>query len=806
MHHDLIQIAHVRGNVTVTQTTSDSGASAREQVVEGDIPAQPVAFQVRTDLLARLHTQVAVGGAAVVCTLTGTPGVGKTLLAASYAWACQAAGWPVVAWIPAETENQILAGLDGLAVRLGMHSVDDDAETTARRVKAWMSGTHQPCLVVFDNATDIPTVRRWCPTTGAARVVITSRNRAFSRHYAPVEVQVFTPAQAAAFLTERTGLTDEDAASELAAELGHLPLALAQAAAMIAWQKISYRAYLRSLRDLPLERHLTALEGDAYPAGAAQAILLSLALAEQATLGARRLLEVLAVLSPAGVARLLLHSAPILEPGDQSEIDELLARLADTSLITFTDDGQAVLMHRLIQRVLRERAYHEARLQQAVDTATGLLATFNAPIPTGAATWGARPSVEALLEHTGTLYAIAHLADLLTPELLDLRGWCGRRLTDLADLPRGIALLQQTLVDSERLLGVDHPATLTSRHDLAYAYGTATRATEAITLLEQVLSLRERVLGTDHPDTLTSRNNLASAYQSAGRIAEAITLFEQMLADSERVLGTDHPRTLTSRNNLAYTHGSAGRTTKAIILLEQVLADNERVLGTDHPNTLANRHNLANAYLSAEQVEKAVILLEQVLADNERVLGTDHPNTLANRHSLASAYQSAGRIAEAITLYEQVLADNERVLGTDHPNTLANRHSLASAYQSAKQIREAITLYQQVVTDRERVLGANHPGTLSSRHNLAYTYRSAGRIAEAITLYEQVLADSERVLGADHPNTLTNRHNLAGAYGLAGRVTEGLALYKQVLADSERALGADHPLTRMMRKNLGGTR
>ncbi|GAA0838595.1 FxSxx-COOH system tetratricopeptide repeat protein [Streptosporangium amethystogenes subsp. fukuiense] len=742
----------------------------------------------------------------MVCTLTGTPGVGKTLLAASYAWACQAAGWPVVAWIPAETENQILAGLDGLAVRLGMHSVDDDAETTARRVKAWMSGTHQPCLVVFDNATDIPTVRRWCPTTGAARVVITSRNRAFSRHYAPVEVQVFTPAQAAAFLTERTGLTDEDAASELAAELGHLPLALAQAAAMIAWQKISYRAYLRSLRDLPLERHLTALEGDAYPAGAAQAILLSLALAEQATLGARRLLEVLAVLSPAGVARLLLHSAPILEPGDQSEIDELLARLADTSLITFTDDGQAVLMHRLIQRVLRERAYHEARLQQAVDTATGLLATFNAPIPTGAATWGARPSVEALLEHTGTLYAIAHLADLLTPELLDLRGWCGRRLTDLADLPRGIALLQQTLVDSERLLGVDHPATLTSRHDLAYAYGTATRATEAITLLEQVLSLRERVLGTDHPDTLTSRNNLASAYQSAGRIAEAITLFEQMLADSERVLGTDHPRTLTSRNNLAYTHGSAGRTTKAIILLEQVLADNERVLGTDHPNTLANRHNLANAYLSAEQVEKAVILLEQVLADNERVLGTDHPNTLANRHSLASAYQSAGRIAEAITLYEQVLADNERVLGTDHPNTLANRHSLASAYQSAKQIREAITLYQQVVTDRERVLGANHPGTLSSRHNLAYTYRSAGRIAEAITLYEQVLADSERVLGADHPNTLTNRHNLAGAYGLAGRVTEGLALYKQVLADSERALGADHPLTRMMRKNLGGTR
>jgi len=59
----------------------------------------------------------------------------------------------------------------------------------------------------------------------------------------------------------------------------------------------------------------------------------------------------------------------------------------------------------------------------------------------------------------------------------------------------------------------------------------------------------ERVLGQDHPDTLTSRNNLALAYQDAGRAAEAIPPFEQTLADRQRVLGQDHPHTLTSRNN-----------------------------------------------------------------------------------------------------------------------------------------------------------------------------------------------------------------------------------------------------------------
>ena len=41
-------------------------------------------------------------------------------------------------------------------------------------------------------------------------------------------------------------------------------------------------------------------------------------------------------------------------------------------------------------------------------------------------------------------------------------------------------------------------------------------ASEAIALYERTLADRERVLGPDHPDTLTSRNNLACAYQSAG--------------------------------------------------------------------------------------------------------------------------------------------------------------------------------------------------------------------------------------------------------------------------------------------------
>ncbi|MFO7253414.1 MAG: tetratricopeptide repeat protein, partial [Actinomycetes bacterium] len=65
--------------------------------------------------------------------------------------------------------------------------------------------------------------------------------------------------------------------------------------------------------------------------------------------------------------------------------------------------------------------------------------------------------------------------------------------------------------------------------------------------------------GPDHPNTLTSRNNLAYAYQAAGDLNRAIPLYERTLADAERILGPDHPNTQAIRNNLAAARARASR-------------------------------------------------------------------------------------------------------------------------------------------------------------------------------------------------------------------------------------------------------
>jgi hypothetical protein len=63
----------------------------------------------------------------------------------------------------------------------------------------------------------------------------------------------------------------------------------------------------------------------------------------------------------------------------------------------------------------------------------------------------------------------------------------------------------------------------------------------------------KKVLGDEHPNTLTSMANLASTYWNQGRWKEAEELQVLVTEARKSVLGEGHPDTLTSMVNLAYT-------------------------------------------------------------------------------------------------------------------------------------------------------------------------------------------------------------------------------------------------------------
>ena len=794
--------------------------------------------------MTRLHTAMTNGTGVITQVLRGLGGIGKSTLALHYAHQQRDAFNPVW-WITADNPDTITNDLAALTARLNPYS--ETTGLTAPQAAAWALTwlqTHTDWLLILDNAQDPQTIAKILGPLSNGHHLITSRRANGWHHLAqPLELDTISPEAAITLLQRITGQTGNTAVlRELAAELGHLPLALEQAAAYIRQTALPTDRYLTRLRSQPARMFATPANGSDRDRTIARIWKITLdTVAGHAPL-AGHLLRTLAWLAPDGLPRELLYGVD----NDEIAVDEALGHLNDYSMITLSEE--TVTTHRLVQAVARTSdpadphrtpdAIHTAH-KQAADLLSAALPDDPSTNVAGWPRWRlllphietfitlTRPQadteeVAAILNesalylsgqgqvarattyNTRSLEAITRLHGEDHPDTLASRNNLAGAYESAGDLGRAIALYEQTLTDSTRILGKDHPDTLASRNNLAGAYESAGDLGRAIALYEQTLTDRTRILGKDHPSTLASRNNLAGAYESAGDLGRAIALYEQTLTDSTRILGKDHPSTLTSRNNLAYTYQSAGDLGRAIALYEQTLTDSTRILGKDHPDTLASRNNLAGAYESAGDLGRAIALYEQTLTDSTRILGKDHPSTLASRNNLAGAYESAGDLGRAIALYEQTLTDSTRILGKDHPSTLASRNNLAGAYESAGDLGRAIALYEQTLTDSTRILGKDHPSTLTSRNNLAYTYQSAGDLGRAIALYEQTLTDSTRILGKDHPSTLTSRNNLAYTYQSAGDLGRAIALYEQTLTDRTRILGKDHPSTLTSRNNLAG--
>jgi len=754
--------------------------------------------------------------------LVGMRGCGKSQLASELAWSCEEKKWHLVAWINATSKEQVRSGLIELANRLGIETQGRNEESIIEQCFSYLeSGEPSDRLIVFDNVEDINHLTKLVPRGDGLRVVVTTTNDCGwkNQSWESIKVGVFSREDSIKCLLRITDSKDREAADAVAQKLGDLPLAIAQAGATACAEDWTLKKYLVRLKRYSISIVIKPVQGDSYTEEVYKALSMAVDAALDKLGGderevARRQLDGLAVLAQSGVPTRWID--PLSTDVYSSDLEEnvpdiadenahsALTRLVRMSVVQQSADKTITLLHRLQAQVLRENWCEEktAAHEEAFDAAVEILGrTKYEQLPSNDGD-ARRREVSDLITQLSAIAVQDYSRSLFESEQIRLYLYRAFKYGHDLGFGEAIELFEQVLAECKRLLGADHPDTLTTRNNLASAYDSAGRFGEAIELYEQVLADRVRVLGNDHPDTLNTRSNLALAYYYVGRFGEAIELFEQVLAERERVLGADHPDTLTTRSNLALAYESVGRFGEAIELFEQVLDECKRLLGADHPVTLTVRNNLAGAYKSAGRFGEAIELFEQVLADRVRVLGADHPDTLTTRSNLALAYYSVGRFGEAIELFEQVLDECKRLLGADHPVTLTVRNNLAGAYKSVGRLGEAIELFEQVLAECKRLLGADHPDTLNTRNNLAGAYDSVGRFGEAIELYEQVLADRVRVLGADHPDTLTVRNNLASAYKSAGRFGEAIDAWEELLLDCQRVLGPEHPLTKLVQKNL----
>ncbi|UUU22029.1 FxSxx-COOH system tetratricopeptide repeat protein [Streptomyces sp. DSM 40750] len=831
--------------VTVNGTSADEPPHLLVRM--GDLPREPVGFQPREDLLAELADATERHSLTVVHAVTGARGVGKTQLAAAYARRRIEEGWPVVAWITAENSGQLMSGLAELADQLGVREAGDDAAKAARAALTWIGRNPDPCLLVLDNATDPDEVAGWLPTAGRAQVVVTATSRDFTNLAgARVDVTVFTEEEALDFLRRRTGVASDDGAREVAAELGRLPLALAQAAHVIRVRGTGYRGYLERLRAYPLRTALEKVPGERYPHRVAEAMLIAAEQVEQrGPDGAVRvLLEVLSVLSPAGVPRRLLHGV-VRQAGvhDADVVEAALGVVTQASLAT--DSGaDAVNLHRLVQRVIRERAGE--RIRDVVRAAVRHLEAVL--IPPGEA-WERREFGGQLVDQIDALWGVVR-EDLPSYEeadqesLVRLRRWAAYdHLGHVGAMGRAVVRAGGTRRDCEAALGEEAAATLSALELEGDMCAWAGRTEQAIGARARRLEITERCLSPEDERTLTARRDLARSYETAGRYELSVPMYEALERDMRRLHGADHVETrgalsdlartyaaagrlreaarivdrmrpdwsqgpapsaasLYSLQSLAETYGSVGRDEEGVALLRRYVVACEDEHGPEHAETVWARNNLALQCLDAALYDEARAAAERALADAERIFGPESEETVTIRDTLATCLIRAERDEEALALFRRVVDERTALHGREHPVVLRARGSLVWGLDQSKRHGDAYAAQVQLIADHERLLGRDHPSTFGVRSFHIHLCTRHGRIQEAIDFAREVLADHERVHGRLHPHTFDVCLGLADALTSAAHYSEALALLRQTLRNTRRSLGAGHRLTFSARAGL----
>jgi hypothetical protein len=306
------------------------------QLADSNIPRQETGLSLAASLVPG-DTAVLIPADEANRTLGGLGGTGKTQLALAVAhtlWDRRSV--ELVLWLTPSNRDAVIIGY-AQAMRDVGGSTAEGPEAAAVHFLDWLTQTDRPWLVILDDLGDAAVLEGLWPHGPQGRVLVTSRRPDTAvRAYRPraVEVGPFSPREALAYLSSKLHADPDQwiGALDLAGDLGYLPIALAQAAALMADTGLDCRQYRARVTDRM--QRLAGAPASAYPSIVASTWALATEFAEQIPPAglARPALALVAMLDPNGIPGAVLTSqaacAYLTRYRRGAAVDEMQARAA----------------------------------------------------------------------------------------------------------------------------------------------------------------------------------------------------------------------------------------------------------------------------------------------------------------------------------------------------------------------------------------------------------------------------------------------------------------------------------------------
>ncbi|WP_062433027.1 FxSxx-COOH system tetratricopeptide repeat protein [Herbidospora daliensis] len=759
------------------------------------------AMETLRDQLVGSNRAVALPQQAIA--LHGLGGVGKTQVALEYAHRFRA-DYDLVWWISAEQPDLINTALAELATKLNIRYGDSVVAGAEAAREALRIGQLR-WLLIFDNARDSDQLQEYLPG-GSGHVLVTSRNRSWTDVATPLEVDVFSEEESLEHFVRRVPTLERDEALRVADALGHLPLAIEQAAAWLAETGVSASTYLEQLDSQSAEILLTE-PPRGYPLPVALTWNISLAQLKERSPGAVRLLQLCAFFSPEPISQELVYSDEMMRSllphdpslrGEKVMLGRLIREVTRFALAKVDPATNTIQLHRLVQTVIRgqmtteeiEATSHE--VHHILVGARPRKGEVDDP-----ANW---PRYDIIWPHLLSSEAENCTEEDTRKLLIDrVRYYCRRgEYTSAVNLGQRLADFWEGKfgqIERQRLL-------------MLYNIGNAHRAlgkfVQSRQLSEWTLQQQQDLLGLDHPHTLLTRGGLGADLRAAGEFESALALDQKTYELWRELYGEDHNRTLNAANNLAVSYRLVGDCFNARDLDEDTYDRMSRVIGALHPDTLSTAQNLGRDLREAGYYRESADWLATTLAQYREAVDDDHIELMRAEKSLSVSLRKAGEQEEALVIAQRVAEKFERLFPSslETPAALLELASCRSALNDKEGAYQVAELTRHDYISRQ---GPRHPYTQVASNNLSIYLRGLGRPEEALALSEETLEGFRGHLGATHPFTLSCTINVANCLSDLGDHKRAEAKLREAFEGLTKTLGARHPDTLVCQADLAIT-
>ena len=655
--------------------------------------------------------------------LVGNGGMGKTQIGLQHAHR-QENNFKYVWWLRSEEPATLLEDYVSIAEDLKLPGWNlRDTDQTIKSVKRWLEGEcSSNWLLVFDNALKPDDLMRYIPVAGRGQVIITSRLSVWDGIAKTLEVGVFQrdkkQDESVEFLLKRTGQNDSKGASNLARELGDLPLALEQAGAYIKETGISFQDYLERFKKdrKKLLGHSKPLN---YPDTVATTWEISFEAVQKERPVAGDLLNLCAFLAPDAIPRWMLEDSTkhLPEPlascvQNAIELDECIAVLKRYSLINVADS--LISVHRLVQAVVQDRLSVE---EQKI-WAESALKLVNEAFSFGQFDQETWEKCSKLSSHSFHASEHAESLEVSPQETANLLNDLGNYLHNRMELATARSVLERALVIDEKALGQEHASVARDVNNLGSVLKDQGDLEGAKSCFERALKIDEKTLGPDHTSVARDVNNLGLVLKDQGDLAGAKSCLERALKIDEKAFGTEHTSVARDANNLGLVLKDQGDLAGAKSCYERALKIDEKAFGTEHTSVATIANNLGAVLKDQGDLEGAKSCYERALKIDEKAFGTDHTSVAIRVNNLGSVLRDQGDLEGTKRCYERALEIDEKAFGTDHTSVARDVNNLGLVLKDQGDLEGAKRCYERALRIVEKRLGKDHPNTVLVRNNL----------------------------------------------------------------------------------------